>query len=499
MPLIRGQNAREYTTILLAPSINERGQGARFRSLVLRFTTKSVPRRDVLLVGAGLASVAVLWQAKPKVAALAIDPFLFLAGLQACLCAAGAALVWNRQSSRATFWIVIGVAALLRLSLLTQTPTLSDDIYRYIWDGRVQAAGINPYRYIPADPHLAFLRDTKIYPHINRRNYAPTIYPPGAQMFYFAVTRVSESIVWFKTVLLIGEGLTIWLLARLLVSFNLPRERVLIYAWNPLVLWEFSSGHIDFVMTTLVVLALYARRQKRETLTGIFLGGAVLVKFLPLAIFPALFRRWSWRMPLAAAATICLGYAPYLGVGAGVFGFLPAYTGEEGMGDGRFFLLLLARYLTGGMQIPAAAYLILCFVALLMLTGLAVWRWNDFANGFLISSGVLGAALLFILSPQFPWYWIWLTPLLVFLPRPAIWPFLYVSCGALLQYGKWFDDWRWLGINPFLARDILQFVPAALMLFGFYLFYRRRAEAFPLLRQRPMHRSHHALGNRSNA
>jgi hypothetical protein len=117
-------------------------------------------------------------------------------------------LIWNAKPARTTFLIVLGLGALMRLGLLFETPRLSDDIYRYLWDGRVQAAGINPYRYIPADPHLAFLRDDAIYPHINRRDYAPTTYPPGAQMFFFAVTRVTETIAGFKAALLCVEAST---------------------------------------------------------------------------------------------------------------------------------------------------------------------------------------------------------------------------------------------------------------------------------------------------
>jgi len=468
---------------------------------------KRLGRREALLLFIGLANLALAWPAKKALAALAIDPFLCLAGIQACLCAAGAALVWKGKTTRAAFSIVVGIGVLLRLGLIWEEPRISDDVYRYIWDGRVQAAGINPYRYIPADPHLTFLRDDAIYPHINRRDYAPTIYPPFTQMFFLAVTRVSESIVWFKTVLLCLEALTIWLLARLLVSFNLPRERVLIYAWNPLVIWEFSSGHVDVLMTALVLLALLARRQRRDTLTGIVLGCAVLVKFFPLVLFPALYRRWDWKMPLAAAATICLGYLPYFwGAGMRVFGFLSGYAKEEEMGNGRFFLLLLARYLTGGKEIPATAYLVFCFVALLLLAGCAILRWNDSARGFIASAGCLGTASLVFLSPQYPWYWMWLTPLLVFLPRPALWPFFYLSCAALLQYGDWFNDWRWFGfgINPFLARHILQFVPAALMGTALYLLSRRGAATLlspvaPVTvapRVSPLRRSSVSLGSR---
>ena len=71
-------------------------------------------------------------------------------------------------------------------------PFLSTDIFRYVWDGQVQAAGINPYRYVPAAPELAPLRDAMVYPNINRADYAPTIYPPAAQMFFLAVTRLGE-------------------------------------------------------------------------------------------------------------------------------------------------------------------------------------------------------------------------------------------------------------------------------------------------------------------
>lgn len=88
-------------------------------------------------------------------------------------------LILRHAWPRCTIWIVLGAAIALRALLLTAPPILSTDIYRYVWDGRVQAAGINPYRYIPADPALASLRDSVVYPQINRADYARTIYPPG--------------------------------------------------------------------------------------------------------------------------------------------------------------------------------------------------------------------------------------------------------------------------------------------------------------------------------
>jgi Glycosyltransferase family 87 len=239
-----------------------------------------------------------------------------------------------------------------------------------MWDGRVQSAGINPYQYIPADPHFAGLRDTNIYPHINRRTYPPTIYPPMAQIIFFAIHQVTGTVTGFKACLLVFETITLCCLARLLRGFGLPRERLLIYAWNPVVVWEFSgSGRSDAVMITFVALALVARKAQRDVLTGLLLGAAVLTKFFPLVLFPAFYRRWSWKMPLALVLTCAIGYTIYLGAGWRVLGFLAGYANEEGINSRRYFLLacpfvsrqhrdsgrdvsLLRIAHTGGYQLP---------------------------------------------------------------------------------------------------------------------------------------------------
>jgi len=101
---------------------------------------------------------------------------------------------------------------------------LSTDIYRYIWDGRVQAAGINPYLYLPVDRKLETLRDSSIYPNINRRDYAHTIYPPAAQIFFFAVTRITQSVIGFKGTILLVEIGTIILILLTLQSIGQPRS-----------------------------------------------------------------------------------------------------------------------------------------------------------------------------------------------------------------------------------------------------------------------------------
>src|ERR1041385_8962260 len=122
--------------------------------------------------------------------------FIKLALVQSVLYLIAAWLIFRARNARSTLIIVLVLAGIFRLSILFAPPYLSDDIYRYVWDGRVQAAGINPYHYIPAAPELAHLRDDAIYPRINRREWAHTIYPPVAQVVFFLTTRISESVVW---------------------------------------------------------------------------------------------------------------------------------------------------------------------------------------------------------------------------------------------------------------------------------------------------------------
>src|SRR5439155_24445470 len=131
---------------------------------------KLLTRTHLLLIISGCAAL-VLYRASLRAqTASDILWFLQVAGMQCGLYLLAAWLALRARATRSTFVIVIVFAALFRLSILFTAPYLSDDIYRYIWDGRVQAAGINPYRYIPADPALARLRDDKIYPKINRRD-----------------------------------------------------------------------------------------------------------------------------------------------------------------------------------------------------------------------------------------------------------------------------------------------------------------------------------------
>lgn len=198
-------------------------------------------------------------------------------------------LVLTQPTDRATLPIILGVGVLCRLAPLFADAFLSSDVYRYVWDGIVQQAGINPYRYVPADPALMTLRaasEGNIYPAINRATYAHTIYPPFAQIFFWFVSFISPTLTMMKTALVLCEGVTVASLLWLLRVFGRKREQVILYAWAPILVWEIAgSGHLDSLAMALIGLALVARYQRRPMLTGLFLALAVLTKLYPLVLF----------------------------------------------------------------------------------------------------------------------------------------------------------------------------------------------------------------------
>lgn len=331
------------------------------------------------------------------------------------------ALIERCPTDKWTLRTIFAIALLASLICVFHPAFLSTDVYRYVWDGKVQAAGINPFRYIPADGHLSFLRDSSIYPHINRRDYAHTIYPPGAQAIFLAVTRISASEPFMKLAMVGFEAVTCIVLMRLLTMLGLPRQRVLLYAWNPLCFWEVaSSGHVDAAALTFITLALYFRLKEMPVQTGAWLGAAALVKLYPALLLPALIRRGEWRMAASLMGVIFFGYACYASVGAGVFGFLPMFAREEGLETGnRYFpLTFINRMLHTA--IPPAAYVALCALLILAVCAWAMRRGSQ-PHAFIFSALVIATVLNLCYSPHYPWYFLWLLPFLTLVPwLPAL-------------------------------------------------------------------------------
>ena len=367
-----------------------------------------------------------------------------------------AAAVWlvqrtpgsSRMDSGGIVWIVLALAGMMRVLTLGSPPLLSTDLYRYVWDGKVQAAGLNPYLYLPAAPELQGLRDSgtgveAIYPNINRADYAPTIYPPVAQAIFAVVGRMWPTIWGMKAAMLAFDALAIAAGLLLLRTAGLPAERVLILAWNPLTVWEFAGGgHIDAAALAFSGMALLLAARRFPSAAGLALGAAVLCKLLPAALFPAIWRRWDLRTPLACGALIVVGYLCYAGAGWRVLGYLPGYASEEGLGDGGGFFLLRLLALLG--LLPSWAGAAYAAAAALGLLGLAGWialraplPALPGPRAIVICRDALWltTATMFAISPHYPWYFTALVLPMVLAPAPfAVWltlaaPVLYLDHG----------------------------------------------------------------------
>jgi alpha-1,6-mannosyltransferase len=363
-----------------------------------------------------------------------LPAFVIVALVQGAVWAVAAALVLRGRDRQPRLVLILGTALLLRLIALAAPVFLSDDINRYIWDGRVQAAGINPYRYIPTDPALAPLRDALIFPNINRNNYAPTIYPPVAQMLFLVASRFGETALAVKLVFVAIEAVGIGTLLFILRASGRPPEHILLYAWHPLPVWEIAgSGHVDAAMVTLAALAFAASISGRRIWSGAALAAATLVKLFPLLLAPALWRPaksnlGDWRWPAAFIAVIVAAYLPYIGVGLRAMGFLSGYVAEENLGSGSgFWLLGVIRRTT---PLPLAAYLGLAVIVMAGLAFGALSRGPE-PRSSLFWATALGTAAMFFASPHYPWYFVWLVALLTAAPW---WPAWWLTLAPVLLY-----------------------------------------------------------------
>jgi hypothetical protein len=423
----------------------------------------SVSRNALYSCGAALIGLTVFGLALPQPIigqfgigyGGALDRFIALAVVQGVVYF-GAVGILLRLRAGVSIWLILSVAALMRVFPLSAPPFLSNDMYRYVWDGWVQAAGINPYRYIPADAHLAFLRDGVIYPNINRATYAHTIYPPAAEMIFFGITRVcvflhAAPVFGMKLCLLGFEALGIAAIVGLLDIAGLPRSRILIYAWNPMPVWEFaSSGHVDAITVGLVALALWLVARGAHGRAGAALAAATLTKFLPVILIPAIWRRWDWKFAAVFAVLTVALYLPYVGAGAGVFGFLGGYSAQEGISSGSGIFLSQALGLSPG---GTKAYLAVLAAILLGIACAMIFSRAEpdepriIARRFMLVAGVLMLGL----SPHYPWYYAWLLIPACILPASSI---LYLATLSPLLYlnpthTKLF--WPGLLFIPFIA------------------------------------------------
>lgn len=325
-------------------------------------------------------------------------PALLLPALLVAWAAMG--LAWRAvRIERSLLRVALVAALLFRLAASLGAPALSDDLYRYLWDGRMQLHGIQPYALAPADPRLAPLRDDAVGRAVNHPE-VPSIYPPLAQWSFLALAALGAGPVGVKLGMGLADFGVVLALAALLRRRGLPDERVLLYAWNPLAVLETGgSGHLEPLGIGLLLLAALWLHERRQSVSAAAFAASVHVKLLPLVLLPALARRLRGRAWLVLGAALVLPVVPFALTGPAVGGGLFVYA-ERWEHNAPIYSLVdsgLGRAAAHwAVALAAAGWAMLC-----------AWRGPQALERRTL--WILGGVLL--LSPTLhPWYLLWVLP-----------------------------------------------------------------------------------------
>ena len=298
-----------------------------------------------------------------------------------------------------------------------------DDIWRYLWDGHILAAGVNPYRFAPADAALDSvdentnpiwndIRENVSYPAV------PTIYPPLAQAFFWLSNRLAPgSVLAMKALLNLFDLAAAGLLALTLRAMGVNPEWALLYAWNPLVIKVFAgSGHVDAIAVAFMMAMAYCLARAAPAAAAIALGLAILVKISPVILLPFFWRRAGFRNAAIALAVVVIGYLPFLSAGMRIFGGLAGFAREWQFNAS---LYTVARWMAQPFTAHASAVAKAACGALLIALLARIWRRKSSAT--LAGEAADGLGWLVLLSPAImPWYATWALPFAV-LARRRVW------------------------------------------------------------------------------
>ena len=320
--------------------------------------------------------------------------------------------------------IVFGLtlSALWHFQFLRMPPGLDDDIHRYVWDGRVQRLGYNPYLVVPNDPAFASLHTSETRTLNNPE--VPSPYPAGAQLFFRAVTSIHESTFALKIAFVVCDLAIVFVLLDVLRCTRQRAHWVLAYAWHPLLAIEVSgSGHVDIVGVLLLLVSAASLVRRWRAVAALAFGLAVSVKFLPIVLLPLYWRRVRMRDAALAAIVVGLLYVPFLNHSRIPIGSLGTYVQRFRFNDPVFATL---ERVTAPQVVAGLAVL----VGLLA----AIWMRRKSAEGSPDAFAWPMAASLFCAPAAYPWYMLWLLP---FLRSTSTVPIMVWTLSIIPTYYVW--------------------------------------------------------------
>jgi alpha-1,6-mannosyltransferase len=316
----------------------------------------------------------------------------------------------------------LALSALWHFQFLRMPPGLDDDIHRYVWDGRVQRLGYNPYIVVPSDPTLASLHTSETRTLNNPE--VPSPYPAGAQLFFRAVTAIHESVFALKVAFVVCDLAIVLVLLDILRRSRQGAHWVLAYAWNPLLATEVAgSGHIDIVGALLLLVSVAALARRWRAVAALAFGLSVSVKFLPIVLLPLYWRRVRMRDAALAAVVVGLLYVPFLNRGRIPIGSLGTYVQRFRFNDPVFATLERVA----APQVVAGLAVLVGFLT-------AIWMRRKSAEGSSDAFAWPMAASLLCAPVVYPWYMLWLLP---FIRSASTVPIMVWTLSIIPTYYVW--------------------------------------------------------------
>ncbi|PRY07389.1 hypothetical protein CLV24_12338 [Pontibacter ummariensis] len=323
-------------------------------------------------------------------------------------------------NTRLPVWQGLAAAVLFRLLFLLAMPALSDDFYRFVWDGRLLTAGLNPFLHLPQyfllpdAPQVAGITE-ELYSQLNSPNYY-SVYPPVAQAVFWLGAwlfpgNLLGSVIVMRVVLLLAEAGSILLLLRLLRKMGLPDKQVLLYALNPLVILELVGNlHFEALMIFFLLLALYQLSYQRVAVSGVAFGLSVASKLLPLMFLPFLLRRLGLYQftlfGLIVLLTLVATFYPLVSaeVLLNIFQSIDLYFQKFEFNASVYYLLRWLGYRLAGFNLIWVLGPFLSFVALVAILTMATVKKLGSMKRL---AGYMAAALtvyLLLSTTVHPWY-----------------------------------------------------------------------------------------------